>query len=130
MLVSRLCLNTLSELECVGVDISETNGVDSSSLLSSVVGSTGVLPPSRRSFNLLNVPIPQVGTGIEIIFGSSLSEVIESLDLKVDELAFAKASRLAKLSSLDCDLSAGLGDDGGDINNEFGLPVGLLFCSL
>lgn len=125
LLFSALCLKTLSDCECVGVDSSDTSGVDSSSLSTPGIGegSVGTLL-IRRSLNFDSFSILEVDTVITI---SSFNVEIERLFLAgTDDVVFRGILFPINFSSVDLDLNAGFGDGGGETNSEAGLVMLML----
>lgn len=125
LLVSALCLKTLSDCECVGVDSSDTSGVDSSSLSTPVIGDDSVgAVPIRRSLSFDSFSMLEVGTVIMI---SSFNVEIERLFVVgTDDVVFRGMLFPIYLSSVDLDLNAGFGDGGGEMNSEDGLAMLML----
>lgn len=121
LLFSALCLKTLSDCECVGVDSSDTSGVDSSSLSTPGVEDDSVgAVPIKRFFSFDNFSRLIAGT---VITTSSFNVEIERLFLVDIDDVFKGMLFPMYLSSVDLDLSAGFGDDGGETNSEDGLVV-------
>jgi len=117
-------LNTLSDWECVGVDISETSGVDSSSLSPGADDPAVGAVPIKRSFNLDSFSRLEVGTDI---ITSLLNVEDERFLVDTDDgVVFWDIFFPIYLSSVDFDLIAGFGDEGGEINSEDGLVLMLL----
>lgn len=119
------CLNTLSDWECVGVDNSDTSGVDSSSLSPPGTGDRAVevVVPIRRSFSFDSFSRLAVGTGITT---SSFNVEDKRLLVDTDDVVFRGILFPIHLSSVDFDLIVGFGDDGGETNSEDGLVLVLL----
>jgi len=120
------CLNTLSDTdwECVGVDNSDTSGVDSSSLSPPAAGDPVVdVAPIKRSFSLDSFSKLEVGTDIT---ASSLNVKDERLLVDTDDVVFRDMLFPIHFSSVDFDLIAGFGDEGGETNSEDGLVLMLL----
>lgn len=124
------CLNTLSDWECVGVDSSDTNGVDSSSLSPPVAGELCTPTPISRSLSLDSFSRLEVGTCIVTAAATSSFDV----EVEVERVFFADADDAALsgmllpmyLSSVDLERKAGLGDGGGETKSEDGLVLRLL----
>lgn len=105
------------------MDISDTSGVDSSSL--SPPGADDLAVGAvliRRSFNLDSFSKLEVGTDITT---SSFNVEDERLLMDTD-VVFKGILFPIHLSSVDFDLIAGFGDGGGETNNEDGLVLMLL----
>lgn len=117
------CLNTLSDWECVGVDSSDTNGVDSSSLSPPGAGDfvIGVVL-IKRSFSFDSFSRLEVGTDITTSsFNVKDERLLVDTDVILGDILFP-----IHLSSVDFDLIAGFGDAGGETNSEDGLVLILL----
>lgn len=124
LLFSALCLKTLSDCECVGVDISDTRGVDSSSLSIGIEEDSVGTVLIRRSLNFDSFSILEVDTVITI---SSFNVEIERLFLVgTDDVVFRGILFPINFSSVDLDLNAGFGDGGGETNSEDGLVMLML----
>jgi len=125
LLFSALCLKTLSDCECVGVDSSDTSGVDSSSLSTPGIGNDSVgTVLIRRSLSFDSFSILEVDTVITI---SSFNVEIERLFLVgTDDVVFRGILFPINFSSVDLDLNAGFGDGGGETNSEDGLVMLML----
>lgn len=102
------------------MDISDTSGVDSSSLSPPGAGDPAIgAVPIRRSFNLDSFSKLEVGIGITI---SSFNVEDERLLMDV----VFKGILFPIHFSVDFDLIAGFGDGGGETNSEDGLVLMLL----
>lgn len=85
------CLNTLSDWECVGVDNSDTKGVDSSSLSPTAADVAEVVPPIKRSFNFDNFSKLAWGTEIGIADDDDdIVGTVSSLRVDTERLFFAE----------------------------------------
>lgn len=108
------------------MDISDTSGVDSSSLSPPSAADPIGAVPIRRSFSFDSFSRLEVGTGTDMTT-SSLKVEIERIFLGTDgNVVFRGMLFPMYLSSVDLDLDAGFGDGGGETNNEDGLVLILL----
>lgn len=86
-------------------------------------------PPVNRSFSCDSFSRLEVGTGIDITtssFDVEFERFILTPEADDDDVAFIGILFPMYLSSVDLDLSAGFGDDGGETNSEDGLVLMLL----
>lgn len=123
------CLNTLSDWECVGVDSSDTNGVDSSSLSPPGAGEFCRPLPIKRSFSLDSFSRLEVGTCIDITTSSFDVEIERFFFREIvddDDVVFSGMLLPKHLSSVDLERKAGFGDGGGETKSEDGLVLTLL----